>query len=120
MSPEQLDVIASAMNAMRMNPHATIQCDLLSNALFWSDELPELGRLRPRDFWCLRPVLRYRTTLILELPEKLHEIYWKKAQHAFPDWCGFYPSRCQEDNQLADHFRKKLAVGMASLDIRQE
>lgn len=116
-SPDQLDAIASEMNAMKLESDATISFDLLADALQWSDEVPDFGGRRPRDFWCLRPVLRYRTTLILGAPEEDLADYWREAQRRIPEWPGFHPSRCREDASLADLYHQLRAEGMASVDL---
>lgn len=116
MSPQQLQDIAADMNAMQYRVDAAVGYDLLSDSLLWSDEMPELGDHRPRDFWCLRPVLRYRTTLILGDPDTDFEEYWSAAQIHFPRWAGFQLSRCTKDLDLAKCFETLRSDGMASTE----
>ena len=115
LSPQQLGLIAESMNAMKWQHDAVVSYDLLSDALHWSDEIPPLGSHRPKDYWCLRCLLRYRTTLILGQPDREFEEYWIVGKEAFPEWAGFYPSRCEPDQELAALYRQRESEGMESL-----
>lgn len=121
MSPNQLSAIAGEMNAMVVDSDASVHYDLFSDALHWSDEIPELGTRKPRDYWCLRPVLRYRTTIILGAPDGELEEFWTEARAQFPHWPGFQLSRCRQDGALAELYHRLRADGMDSAgDLRSE
>ncbi|MGD9644920.1 MAG: hypothetical protein AB7U73_04355 [Pirellulales bacterium] len=87
-----------------------IKYDLLADAVYWVDEIP--GDIDAYSASCLRPMLRYRTTLILGLPDAQWELYWSEAKRQFPRWIGFSRRRCQVDkNAIAFYY----AVSEASL-----
>ena len=56
--------IASLPNQHSIDAEAGLSYDVMSDALIWSDELPDLTTIPIRKLWCLRPVLRYRTSPI--------------------------------------------------------
>lgn len=89
----QLARIASVMNSLRATTEAHVSYDAASDALVWSDELPQPGQFRVRELWCLRPVLRYRSSVILGNPENQFRAAWEAAQRLFPDWAGFEATR---------------------------
>ena len=89
----QLARIASVMNSLRATPEAQVSYDVASDALVWSDELPQPGQFRVRELWCLRPVLRYRSSIILGKPEGQFCAAWEAAQRLFQDWAGFEATR---------------------------
>lgn len=94
---------------------AVISYELMSGALLWSDEIPDLAqRGAAIDVTCLRPLLRYRTTLILGKPEQRHEEFWSEAKRLFPDWPGFDPDR--RSPELKAKFEAFEAEAMGSLD----
>jgi hypothetical protein len=73
--------------------------DLLSDAIYWSDELPSRDVLYRFDNWeVVRFVLRYRTTLSLGSPEEEYRCYYEKSKELFPNWPGFLPERCGREN----------------------
>ncbi|QDU45269.1 hypothetical protein Mal52_37610 [Symmachiella dynata] len=106
--------ISTAMNAMTFQSDAEISYDLLSDALWWTDERPPLTNFRPRDFWCLRFVFRYRTSVILNDIDEDYEDYWNEALIRFPNWAGFHESRCSPNRELAEIYRQMEAGGMQS------
>lgn len=83
----QLGQIAARMNALIKSSEAAIHHDLLAGALWWSDERPAFDE--PEHHWCLRPILRYRTSLILGVPDERYESAWEAAKQLFPAWPGF-------------------------------
>lgn len=89
----QLARIAAVMNELPADPKATIAYDVASDSLVWSDELPQQGVFRIKELWCLRPILRYRTSLILTTPEIQFRSAWELAQATFPGWIGFQSNR---------------------------
>jgi len=117
MTPIELAHIAHDMNAMIFHSDATVAYDMMSDSLLWSDEIPPLGTHRPSAFWSLRPVLRYRTSIILGSPEHQYEEYWNEAKKCFPNWGGFHPSRCQENREYALLFTRRKSKSMRSLGL---
>lgn len=96
----QLTHISATFNALRVTLGAKVSYDAASDALVWSDELPPPGQFRVRELWCIRPLLRYRTSLILAQQEDQHRAAWESARRLFPSWAGFEPSR--NNRELAD------------------
>lgn len=117
MSPKQLAMIAGEMNAMTAKPDAVITYDSLSDSLWWSDEIPPIGNHRPSDFWCVRPLLRYRMTLILQQPEPDFEEYWIEGMNLFPKWAGFCPFRRHPSLKLVNFYESARSSGMKSIKI---
>ena len=114
-SPDQLANIADDMKAMKVQADADLYYDLLSDSLQWSDEIPPLGNHSPRDFWCLRLIFRYRTTLILQQPDQEFEEYWIGGKKLFPQWAGFHPTRCLPNREFVDLYEQRKSTGMRSL-----
>ncbi len=110
----KLAAIGGALNAPVKSPDADIRYDLLGGAIFWSDERPKVP-LEEAD--CLKLVLRYRTTLIEGNPDPNFRVYWDAAQELFPNWPGFSPERCRENEQLAEFGRKSSDQGILSIKL---
>ncbi len=112
---EQLRAIAVRMQPLRPAPGASIFYELMSDALVWSDEIPDLDSGDLRDFHCLRFVFRYRTTLILGAPDARFQGFWEEAKNLFPDWPGFEARRQSGDlRPVYERF-----VEQARADIRE-
>ncbi len=100
--------IAPYLNGLRPSPDATISYEILSDALWWSDELPEDrgAFFRIKDWSFLRVIGHYRTWLILDQPDEFfvssvehdREI-WQEARRLFPDWPGFHPRRSASEHK---------------------
>jgi len=108
----QMAEIAGALDALVKSPGAEVHYDLLSDALWWADELP--AHVEAESVWSLRPILRYRTTLILGQADSGFVPHWQAAQRLFPRWPGFTPDRCTPNRELAAIYRKKCDAGMFS------
>ncbi len=89
-----LSGITPLMSRLTRSPDATYFYDMLSGAIFWSDEFPDFRALRAVPDWhVIRYVLRYRTTLILEAPDEKMRYCWDRGQQLFFAWPGFDPDR---------------------------
>jgi hypothetical protein len=86
---EQMHAIAGRMRALRPAPEASVFYELMSDALVWSDEIPDLDTGGAGEFHCLRFVFRYRTTLIIGRPDERFRCHWDEANRLFPEWPGF-------------------------------
>ncbi len=107
-----LAAIAKEMEALRESSLATVRYELLSDSLIWSDELPIKTNL-PTD--CLRPVFRYRTSLILGAPDIAYQIFWAQAQKSFPNWIGFSSKRTSQDADLARLYDREKSRALRAL-----
>ena len=112
---EQLRAIAPRMRELKPGSGATVFYELMSDALVWSDEIPDLETGDVRAFHCLRFVFRYRTTLMLGEPDGRFAGVWEEAAKLFPDWPGFDVSRqAVELRPVYERFREQ-----AKADIRE-
>ena len=98
MNNVEVQNLAQDMERMRIDHSAKPAYDMMSDSLVWSDEIPR-GR-RARELWSLRPVLRYRTGLILEMDISEFLPDWEAAREAFPNWIGFGEMRSSRDANL--------------------
>jgi hypothetical protein len=112
---EQLRAIAARMRELPSAPGASVFYELTSDALVWSDEIPDLERGGARQFQCLRFLFRYRTTVIMGKPDQRFRRYWDEAQKLFPEWPGFAAQRQSPDlRPVYERF-----VEQAKADIRE-
>ncbi len=79
-------------------PDARPVYDMVSNAILWSDELPEGDS---SEWASIRFVLRHRTCLITGEASE-HGDWWAAAQRAFPAWVGFRQERCASSAHLRE------------------
>jgi hypothetical protein len=89
----QLRAVAPRMRELKPAPDATVFYELMSDALVWSDEIPDLDTGDVSDFHCLRFLFRFRTTLMTGAPDERFRSLWDEAKNLFPDWHGFDPRR---------------------------
>jgi hypothetical protein len=100
----ELQNLAPDMENMRIDHSAQPAYDLMSDSLVWPDEIPT-GK-RARELWCLRPMLRYRTGLILGMDISEFRPDWESAKEAFPDWIGFEKERSRRDANLQQIYHR--------------
>ena len=109
----RLESIAPQMNACSRSESAQLNYDMMADAIWWSDERPNFNHAK--DHWCLRPVFRYRTTLILGPSEPQWLPFWERALELFPDWPGFHRSRTKSEPKLAAFYATKFKIAMDSV-----
>ena len=102
MSKEEFCTIAKDLESLSRDPTATLHFEVMSNALVWSDEV--LRNRRARETWCMRPVFRYRTGLIMGLDFDEFREDWRIAKTIFPRWIGFSADRCDRSNFLEERY----------------
>jgi hypothetical protein len=109
------DIIAPLMRGMVQDPRAKCYYEVLSGALVWSDERPDLQVLRKvQGLGITRILLRFRTELMHgEVDEQFRE-FWDLALRLFPEWPGFDPKR--RSIELRPIFHDKSAESNAELD----
>lgn len=104
MMNEELQMIAKELESLELIPTATLHYDVFSDALTWSDERPR--HRRARDLWCMRPIFRYRTGLILGLELEEFKESWNAGKSIFPSWIGFRQERCEPNAILVETYHK--------------
>src|SRR5665213_167609 len=72
----QLRAIADRLRELKPAPEATVFYELMSNALVWSDEIPDLESGDVSVYHCLRFVFRFRTTLMMGKPDERFRSLW--------------------------------------------
>jgi hypothetical protein len=92
----EFEQLAPVLNNMKVHPDVVPQYDLVSDSLFWLDELPDLVGHSTSELWCLRPLLRFRTTLIIGEPDEQLRLFWDLAHELFPSWPGLLSVRRSE------------------------
>jgi hypothetical protein len=89
----QLRAIGDRMRELKPAAEAAVFYELMSDALVWSDEIPDLDSGDVSVFHCLRFVFRFRTTLMMGKPDERFRKLWDEAKTLFPNWPGFDPRR---------------------------
>ncbi|MCC9608318.1 hypothetical protein LOC68_10885 [Blastopirellula sp. JC732] len=97
--------VAQVLNLLTIQDGAEIRYDMLSDALYWSDEIPRDSGDN-FDFACLQPVFRYRMTLMLGDPDVEFQTAWEIARGMFPKWPGFCTGRCSQNADLTALYRE--------------
>lgn len=90
------------MEALHVSPSARVDYHLFADAIYWSDEIPQ--EIDPPTENYLRPVLRYRTTIILGAPDEKWRRFWDEAMRQFPKWIGFRAERA--DSRFRELYNK--------------
>lgn len=109
---DRLESIASQMNALPYDESAGLHYDAMADALWWSDERPAFNYAK--DHWCLRPVFRYRTSMITGVPEGEWLRFWDRARELFPQWPGFHESRNTRSKELLAFYRQHSKAALDS------
>lgn len=113
---QELPKISDLMNKLTREETGEPKYDIMSDLLFWDDEVPDRKLRKPKKaFWALKLVMRFRTTLILGSPDNRFLELWETARSLFPQWVGFTATRCKPDTKLAETYEKlKHAADEAS------
>jgi hypothetical protein len=100
---EHLDSLVPLLSKLKFDPMAEVFHELMSDALVWTDE--QIQGLTVEQMGCLRALLRYRTSLIVETPDTRFERLWKLLKVKYPKWIGFTSFRCTPSKGLQDIYR---------------
>ncbi len=98
------------LDAVRSKEGTQASYDLLSDAIIWVDEVPELeGPSAVRDTYSvLRPLWWHRTRLILgQIDERFLKV-WDLVRQSAPNWPGFLPERCRPDAERAAMYHARV------------
>jgi hypothetical protein len=94
----------------QFDPAASCGCELLSGAVFWSDErfmeFTGLSRHRGRGFAGV--LFAYRTSLLVGSPREELRFAWDVARAACPEWIGFRPERTTQAPHWHSFVRSEL------------
>jgi hypothetical protein len=93
--------------------------EIWSGALVWRDETN--SQTPVEVIWALRPIWKYRTSIILNEPrEELGEL-WRFARGQFPDWVGFRADRRLGTPELLRIYREgDVRLGKCLRDLERE
>jgi len=84
----------SILNSLEIQADSTMLYCILSDAVFWSDEVPSSKVDWPTEFsHAMRYLFHYRMSKILGRPDLRFSQVYERAQSLFPDWPGFVPER---------------------------
>ena len=104
MNESDLKHISDDLNQLARDEQATVHYDIMSDALVWSDERPR--HRRARELWCMRPIFRYRTGLIIGLELSEFREVWEAAKRLFPQWIGFREDRSSRNVELEKEYHR--------------
>jgi hypothetical protein len=77
--------------------------DMMSGALVWSDETDV--NMPVEVIWALRPIVAYRTCLMLSRPRGELASMWELGLSLFPKWVGFRRGRRRAAPKLLQIYR---------------
>ncbi len=94
---EELERNIELMRRLRFQSEAVPRYDCLSDAVVWSDEVPE--EIPFADVGFLRHVLHFRIVR-LKSPAVAMDDIWERLRQLCPGWPGFREERCNCDATL--------------------
>lgn len=112
---ESFRELAAELNDTTPTADATLDYDLLADALVWSDEYPPPRMERLGDVTCIRVLLRYRTTILLGSPDESLKLYWDMALAMFPNWAGLSAERLIPSDELRNIYEHLKMTGDRNL-----
>jgi len=95
--------MAPAMLALEQRSDARMCYHIMADGIYWDDEIP--SGLDEFSGDCLRFVIRYRTSMIMEKPDEQWQEYWNDAMISFPGWIGFDAARCSPEKRLQQAYK---------------
>jgi len=99
-----IDQMADRMRDCKRNPKSQLMFSLISDAIYWTDELPECLKKHEED--ALRFILNYRTKIICGIEDDTIKPLWTRATQAFPEWIGFLEERTTRSATLCNAYKK--------------
>jgi hypothetical protein len=109
-------LIAEILDKLPVAEDPVVSYDLLSDALVWSDEFPDVPAKEFNErFSNVRFLFRYRTSLIIQEPDERYELLWRCANELFPNWPGLRPDRRLPKTHLIELFRKQRSDAFSAL-----
>src|SRR5262245_32316515 len=101
LAARELDSLATAKSE-------TFRYDAITESIIWDDELPADYGGGSEKVWSLRPIFRFRASLILGEPDLEWERYWQLAKQLFPKWIGFSKGRLNPATEVKEFLRKRI------------
>ena len=95
---------ARRLNDVKFSTTARYTHELMSGALMWADEKPDIPF---SELGWFRAALAYRSSVILGDPLPEYEPIWKELQRLAPKWPGFQPERCAPSPEIVGYLKKK-------------
>lgn len=91
---KNLEMAAPLLNGLRRDENSRVAYDLLAGGLSWSDEVPPFSIENVgKSFRVLRPLIRFRSSLIAGNPDERFSSLWDEAMTIMPNWPGFAADR---------------------------
>ena len=88
-----IDREQSVFQALQYSPTATPSYELLSDTVYWDDEVP--ANPSPDVLAVIRYILRTRVELVQHSTDAMDPT-WEHLKKSAPLWPGFRPERCGE------------------------
>lgn len=104
---------AQRLNDLTFSETARRFYEMMSGALMWEDEKPDLPF---SEIGWFRAALAYRSSVILGQPRPELESVWSALQRIAPEWPGFRPERCTPSPELVDYLNEQGKRSARSLD----
>lgn len=104
--------VLSLLDALTVDPLATVDYEYLSGGLVWSDELPrdENGKRLVVRSGAVKYVLAYRASITLDQERSQFRPHWEQLERDAPNWPGLRPDRRD------DAARRRLVARNEGLD----
>lgn len=100
----ELESFADILEHLPHQPEASVMYEIMSDALVWSDEV---GHQIRGLTWAVRPLFRYRTSMLIGEPDDRFAEEWEAAKRIVPGWIGFRPERCTPSKELKELYLSK-------------
>ena len=104
---------ARCLNDLSFSKTALPIYEVMSGALMWEDEKPEIPF---SELGWFRAVLAYRTSIILGQPRREFESIWSALREIAPNWPGFRAERCTSTPELVEQFGAQKKKSIRALD----
>jgi hypothetical protein len=92
--------VAPMMRKLDKDERGGFFFDAMTESVIWHDELPKPSDRGGENFWGLRPIFRYRSSVLMGSPEMEWEPYWQLAKSLFPCWVGFRAERLEPKEEI--------------------
>jgi hypothetical protein len=106
-------VHARLLNDLPFSEKARHFYEMMSGALIWEDEKPDLPS---SELGWFRAALAYRTSIILHQPRHEFEPIWTALKQFAPKWPDFRPERCTHNPELVDYVNQQRNRSKRSLE----